>query len=100
MARNLNEIVISGNLVGNAIYKETKSDRVVTEFVVAVSNDVDPAPAYISVDAWDALAEITSDWQKGDRVIVSGRIKGVLRQNTSGRHQQLVLVAAWLNQIS
>lgn len=100
MGHDRNDVTITGYLADNAIFKTTPTGRSVTEFKVAINNEEEEFATYVSVDCWDTLGEICSDWEKGQRVIVCGRLKGILRQRPGGRYQSLILVAEWINQIT
>jgi len=100
MAHDRNDVTITGYLTENAIFKTTPSGRSVTELKVAVNRDEEEHATYVSVDCWDTIGELCSDWQKGQRVVICGRLKGILRKRPGGRYQSLILVAEWVNEIN
>jgi single-strand DNA-binding protein len=76
-----NNITISGSLTGEPELKFTKAGKALCSFSVRVvtgkkqEGEEFPPAAFFDVTAWEKLAEnVAESLQKGDRVIVSGRI--------------------------
>jgi single-strand DNA-binding protein len=77
----MNQVTILGNVANEGELKELAGGKKVLEFRIAVSGrpgkdkDKDDAVSYFSVECWDGLAQIVSDWApKGREVAVTGRL--------------------------
>lgn len=105
---NINHAAISGNLTRDPdiYYPENGGSRVVT--MTVASNRVHPdgnggwvdEPLYIKVTAFGKLAESLVDEEKGglrtgDYVVVSGRMKGSLYEDSSGNKRYGIKIVAY-----
>ena len=88
----INQTVISGNLARDPVIRHTQNGHSVASFAVAVTEswkDVQgewqQKPHYIDVTLWHGLADATGGLQKGDPVMISGRLTNDSWTDASGQ---------------
>lgn len=71
----INQMIIIGNLGGDADVKDTKNGNLLAKFSVAVNKkgkDGQESTTWVNVQAWGKLAESCHNLKKGNRVVVIG----------------------------
>ncbi len=98
--RNIANAIIDGNLVQDPEMKQTKSEKTVTSFYVAVNHewgakDGNHHVSYIPVETWEKLAENCGQYlKKGRRVTVEGELRQDRWVDEGGRvHSRIKIVA-------
>src|ERR1035437_3990108 len=73
--REMNHVTISGNLTADPEAKETKSDKSVTTFRIAVNSSKDRDAEFFNVVCFETTAENVLNYlSKGRSVAISGRL--------------------------
>ena len=89
--------VVIGNLTADPELRFTQSGKPVASLTVAVNRKKgdDEHTSFIDVTAWDSLAEnVSESLQKGDRVVVTGRLEQRSWETPEGdRRSKLEVVA-------
>lgn len=83
----INQMIIIGNLGGDAEVKDTKNGNLLAKFSVAVnkkSKDGQESTTWVNVQAWRTLAEACRNLKKGDRVVVIGEYVSNAYMTTAG----------------
>ena len=98
---NLNSILIEGNLVRDALLKNTVAGSTVCNFTIATNrfysgvNGMEKEVSYFDVEAWSKLAEDCHEHgYKGKGVRVVGRLKQSRWNDIRGQsHSRIFIVA-------
>lgn len=91
---------LSGNVTRTPELRYTNSGSAVTDFSIAWRppkrpDAPEPQTEYFDVECWAGLAEhAAASIQKGDRVLVSGRLRQDKWQGDDGSNRQRVLIVA------
>lgn len=83
----INQMIIIGNLGGDAEVKATKNGNLLAKFSVAVnkkSKDGKETTTWVNVQTWGKLAESCRNLKKGDRVVVMGEYISNAYMTTAG----------------
>lgn len=91
-----NEACITGNAVGPPVLRFTASGTPVANFTVAhtFKRGDDEKTTFIDVTCWQSLAEnVAESVDKGDRVIVAGRLEQENWEQDGAKRSKIVLVA-------
>lgn len=83
----INQMIIIGNLGGDAEVKDTKNGNLLAKFSVAVNKkgkDGQESTTWVNVQAWRNLAEACCNLKKGDRVVVIGEYVSNAYMTTAG----------------
>jgi single-strand DNA-binding protein len=102
--KDLNSVTVSGRLGAEPELRATSSGSSVVNFRMAISrpwrrkgdDDWQEETTWLSVTAWESLAERINDtFGKGDRVVVTGRLKEESwdDKNGGGKRSKLTVVA-------
>lgn len=82
-----NQMIIIGNLGGDAEVKDTKNGNLLAKFSVAVNKkgkDGKETTTWVNVQAWGKLAESCRNLKKGERVVVIGEYISNAYMSTAG----------------
>lgn len=82
-----NQMIIIGNLGGDADVKDTKNGNLLAKFSVAVNKkgkDGQESTTWVNVQAWGKLAESCCNLKKGNRVVVIGEYVNNSRTTITG----------------
>lgn len=82
-----NQMIIIGNLGGDAEVKDTKNGNLLAKFSVAVNKkgkDGQESTTWVNVQAWGKLAESCRNLKKGNRVVVIGEYVINAHKTTTG----------------
>lgn len=82
-----NQMIIIGNLGGDAEVKDTKNGNLLAKFSVAVnkkSKEGKETTTWVNVQAWGKLAEPCRNLKKGERVVVIGEYISNAYMSTAG----------------
>lgn len=82
-----NQMIIIGNLGGDAEVKDTKNGNLLAKFSVAVNKkgkDGQESTTWVNVQTWGKLAESCRNLKKGDRVVVIGEYVSNAYMSTAG----------------
>lgn len=82
-----NQMIIIGNLGGDADVKDTKNGNLLAKFSVAVNKkrkDGQESTTWVNVQAWGKLAESCRNLKKGERVVVIGEYISNAYMTTAG----------------
>lgn len=99
MARD-NTTDLAGNVTRDPELKYTPSGQAVASFSIAwkpphYGDKPEPATEFFDVDAWGDLAEnVAASVTKGQRVMVSGRVRQNTWETDAGEKRQKVIVVA------
>lgn len=98
--KNLAIAILDGNLVRDPETKQTKNEKTVTRFAVALNHewgakDGDKAVSFVDVECWDRLAETCAQYlKKGRYVTVTGQLRQDRWKDNDGKsHSRLKIVA-------
>lgn len=94
---NFNKAVIGGNLTKDPELRFTSTGKAVCEFTLAINRrrGTTDSVDFVSVTAWEDLAHIIADHkQKGDGVIVEGRVRYDAWEAPDGSKRSKVTVVA------
>ena len=83
----INQMIIIGNLGGDAEVKDTKNGNLLAKFSVAVNKkgkDGQESTTWVNVQAWGKLAESCHNLKKGNRVVVIGEYISNAYMTTAG----------------
>lgn len=83
----INQMIIIGNLGGDADVKDTKNGNLLAKFSVAVNKkgkDGQESTTWVNVQAWGKLAESCRNLKKGNRVVVIGEYVSNAYMSTAG----------------
>ena len=83
----INQMIIIGNLGGDAEVKDTKNGNLLAKFSVAVNKkgkDGKETTTWVNVQAWRTLAEACRNLKKGNRVVVIGEYVSNAYMSTAG----------------
>lgn len=101
MAKDLNTITISGNLVDDVDLRYTPSDLAVADFRIASNrpfkdgDEWDEKATFITVTVWRELAErVDEAFGKGDRVVVVGLLDLEQWENDDGDRRSMHKIVA------
>ena len=90
----MNKVIISGNLTKDPEVRYTASQKAVANFAIG-NNDIKDKTEFINCVAWDKLAEIISDnLNKGDKVVVEGRLQTRSWDSDKGKRYQTEVVVS------
>lgn len=98
--KNLALAVLDGYLTKNPETKQTKTDKTVTTFTIAVNNDWGDSDdkktvSYIPIETWSRLAENCQAYlKKGRHVIVDGRLHQDRWEDERGKLQSKIKIVA------
>ena len=98
----INSLVIEGNLVRDAVIKETSSGNVVSNFSIAVNRSVKThngethrEVSFFDIEAWGDLAKISAKkGQRGVRIRAVGRIKQNRWTGSDGKNYSRICIIA------
>ena len=98
----LNNVIIKGRLVKPAEVRQIPSGKAVADFAVAANERVknaageweDGQPSFFDCVAWGYLADRVSQFDKGELLIVAGRLKQETWQSKEGQNRSKVKVIA------
>lgn len=92
-----NSVQIAGHLVRDAEFMKTNSGTALCKFTVAVNSGTKDREdvAFIDCETWKKTAEIASGLEKGDGVIVFGKLKQDKWQDKEGNNRSKIGVVAW-----
>jgi single-strand DNA-binding protein len=100
----MSQITLQGNLVADPVQRSTASGQTVTKFRIASSgrrfdqtrNDwVNTDPVFMSVSCWRRLGtNVMGCLQKGDTVVVQGRLTYREYDDAKGAHRQVYEIDA------
>lgn len=91
-----NETVITGNAVAAPILRFTQAGKAVSNMTVAhnYKRGDEERTTFVDVTMWDTMGENAAESiDKGDRVIVSGRLETETWEQDGQKRSKLVLVA-------
>jgi single-stranded DNA-binding protein len=93
---DLNQLNVSGRLTKDALVKHTRGGNTVTELHLAINEE--DGPIFLQVDCWgDEASEIAGDLEKGQRLMISGRLRQILTgQGTREAKRRLVMVSSYI----
>lgn len=98
--KNLAIAILDGNLVRDPETKQTKNEKTVTRFAVALNHewgakDGDKSVSFVDVECWDRLAETCAQYlKKGRYVTVTGQLRQDRWKDNDGKsHSRLKIVA-------
>jgi single-strand DNA-binding protein len=70
----MNKYIALGNLVKDPVTKQTKTNKTVCSFTIAVNGSSDKT-LYIDIETWNSVAENCSRFlSKGRKVLIEGRL--------------------------
>jgi single-strand DNA-binding protein len=97
----LNSILIEGNVVNDAIVRETPTGSLVCNFSIASNryykqdDEFEQETSYFEIETWSKLAESCGKCcLKGRGVRISGRIKQNKWTDSEGKNQSKIIVIA------
>jgi len=95
----LNSILIEGNVVTDAIVRETPTGSLVCNFSIASNrfykkdDEIEQETSYFEIETWGKLAESCGEYcLKGRVVRISGRIKQNRWTDSEGENQSKIIV--------
>lgn len=98
----INSLVIEGNLVKDAVIKETQNGNCVSNFSIAVNRsvkthngEIHKEVSFFDVETWGELAKImVKKGHKGTRIRMVGRIKQNRWTGTDGKNYSRINIIA------
>jgi len=98
----INNIVITGNLTRDPVFRQTANGSTVVNFSIAsnrryrdTSNQWQSEVCYIGVVAWNRLADSCNNMlKKGSAVLVDGEIQSHLHKNGDGTNRTVIEIKA------
>ena len=98
----INSLVIEGNMVKEAVAKETTRGKKVANFPIAVNRSIKTSSgefskevSFFDVEAWGPIAETcVQEGAKGRGVRVVGRLKQSRWENAEGKHFSKIFIVA------
>ena len=102
MANNINNITVLGNLTRDPELRYTPNGNAVAGFGIAVNRRIQnddgewiDDPDFFEITTWFKLAENSaSSLSKGDRVLVSGRLKQDRWEDKDGQKRSVIKIVA------
>lgn len=89
-------VTLTGNLTRDPETRFTPGGQAVTNFGIAVNRGKDKPGEFFDITAWEELGENVADsLQKGDRVIVTGRLQQRSWETDAGDKRSKVEVVAY-----
>ena len=98
--RNLAVVILDGNLVRDPETKQTKSNKTVTTFSIALnhewgSKDGNKSVSYIQIETWERLAENCAAYlKKGRHVTVHGDLRQDRWEDENGNKRERLKILA------
>lgn len=98
--KNLAIAILDGNLVRDPETKQTKNEKTVTRFSIALNHewgakDGNKAVSFVDVECWDRLAETCGEYlKKGRYVTVTGNLRQDRWQGKDGKTQSKLKIVA------
>ena len=102
----MNSVILTGRLTSKPELRYTSSNMANTNFSLAVDRNFKNQNGEVEVDfinciAWNKLAEtITKYCDKGDKILISGRIQVSNYENETGKHYVTKVIADKMEFIS
>lgn len=97
---NLAFAILDGNLTQDPETKQTKSEKAVTTFTVALNHEWgakegNKAVSFVPVECWDRLAENCASFlKKGRYVTVAGQLRQDRWKDTEGKNRSRIKIVA------
>lgn len=91
----MNHVTLMGRLTADPEVRYTQSGKAVASFTLAVNRGRSDATDFISIVAWEKLAEIIgNNLAKGRRALIEGRIQIRTYEDSDGKKRKVTEVVA------